>query len=188
MTAVAVAAGVVGKSPHRAQAVDTVVGMRIARGPAAGRKAAFAAAWAAASIGWAVASVAASAADRAAGIDSVVVLAAVVVGQQGDPCVESFGVGRHSHIAAAEVGIGFVQKPELGVGKTPGFDSLVSAHSRPSRCSLTVVRAELNFWSAGGWFYEMVGGGGRVSTWFLVKEGGFSGILPLFRLNWCFKE
>jgi hypothetical protein len=50
-----------------------------------------------------------------------------------------------------------VQKPELGVGKTPGFDSLVSAHSRPSRCSLTVVRAELNFWSAGGWFYEMVG-------------------------------
>jgi hypothetical protein len=82
-----------------------------------------------------------------------------------------------------------VRKPELGVGKTPGFDSLVSAHSRPSRCSLTVVRAELNFWSAGGWFYEMVrGGGGGVSTWFLVKEGGFSGILPLFRLNWFLKE
>lgn len=54
VTAVAVAAGVVGKSPHRAQAVDIVVGMRIARGPAAGRKAAFAAAWAAASVGWAV--------------------------------------------------------------------------------------------------------------------------------------
>jgi hypothetical protein len=67
-----------------------------------------------------------------------------------------------------------VRKPELGVGKTPGFDSLVSAHSRPSRCSLTVVRAELNFWSAGGWFYELVkGGGGEGFNLVSSERGGF---------------
>jgi hypothetical protein len=66
-----------------------------------------------------------------------------------------------------------VQKPELGVGKTPGFDSLVSAHSRPSRCSLTVVRAELNFWSAGGWFYELVRGGGEGFNLVSSERGGF---------------